>query len=65
MAAVDDSSDADDEGELVGYFGEEDDEGFWFTNGKSNSPPSPMSTFDFIDSSNFSDDSGDLSDDHN
>ena len=64
MAAVDDSSDADDEGELVGCFGEEDDEDFWFTDGKSNSPLSPTSTFEFIDSSDFYDDSGDLSDDH-
>ena len=55
MAAVDDSSDADDEGELAGCFGEEDDEDFWFTDGKSNSPPSPTSTFEFIDSSNFYD----------
>ena len=53
MAAVNDSSDADDEGELVGCFGEEDDEDFWFTDGKSNSPPSPTSTFEFINSSNF------------
>ena len=50
MSAVDDSSNADNEGELVGCFGEEDDEDFWFTDGKSNSPPSPMSSFDFIDS---------------
>ena len=61
MAAVDDSSNADNEGELIGCFGEEDDEDFWFTDSKSNSPPSPTSTFDFIDSSNFSDNSGDLS----
>ena len=53
MAAVDDSSNADNEGELVECFGEEDDEDLWFKGGKSNSPPSPMSTFDFIDSSNF------------
>jgi hypothetical protein len=45
-------------------FWEKDDEDFWFTDGKSNSSPSPTSTFDFIDSSNFSDDSGDLSNDH-
>ena len=62
MAAVDNSSGADDEGELVGCFGEEDNEDFWFTDGKSNSPPSPTSTFDFIDSSDLFDDSGDLSD---
>ena len=62
MAAVDDSSDADNEGELVGCFGEKDNKDFWFTDGKSNSPPSPMSTFDFIDSSNFFDNSGNLSD---
>ena len=62
MAAVDDSSDADDEGELVGCFGEEDDEDFWFTDSKSNSPPSPTSTFDFIDSSDIFNDSGDLLD---
>ena len=62
MAAVDDSSNADDEGELVGCFGEEDNEDLWFKGGKSNSPPSPMSTFDFIDSSNFFDNSGDQSD---
>ena len=43
-------------------FVEEDNEDFWFTGGKSNSPPSPISTFDFIDSSNFFNDSGDLSD---
>ena len=35
MAAVDDSSDADDEGELVGCFGEEDHDDFWFMDGKS------------------------------
>jgi hypothetical protein len=63
MAAVDNSSDADNEGELVGCFGEEDNKGFWFMDNKLNSPPSPMSTFDFIDSSNIFDDSGDLSDD--
>jgi hypothetical protein len=43
MAAMDDSSNADDEGELVGCFGEEDNEDFWFTDGKSNSPLSPTS----------------------
>ena len=58
------SSNADDEEELVGCFGEEDDEDFWFMDGKSNSPPSPMSTFEFIDSSDFYDNSGDLSDNH-
>ena len=63
MAAVDDSNDADNEGELVGCFGEEDDEDFWFTDGKSNAL-SPTSTFEFIDSSDFYDNSGDLSDDH-
>ena len=62
MAAVDDSSNADNEGELVGCFGEEDNEDFWFIDGKSNSPPSPMSTFDFIDSSDILNNSGDLSD---
>ena len=62
MAAMDDSSNAYDEGELVGCFREEDDKDFWFTDGKSNSPPSPTSTFDFIDSSNIFNDSGDLSD---
>ena len=35
MAAVDDSSDADDEEKLVGCFGEEANEDFWFTDGKS------------------------------
>ena len=44
---MDDSSDADDERELVGCFGEEDDEYFRFMDGKSNSPPSLTSTFDF------------------
>ena len=63
MAAVDDSSDADNEGKLVGCFGEKDHEDFWFIDGKSNSPPSATSIFDFIDSSNFFDNSGDLSDD--
>ena len=33
MADVDDSSDADDEEELVGCFGEEDDEDLWFMDG--------------------------------
>ena len=64
MAVVDDSSDADNGGELVGCFGEEDDKDFWFMDSKSNSPPSPMSIFDFIDSSNFFNDSGDLLDDY-
>ena len=63
MAAMDDSSNAGDERELVGCFGEEDNKDFWFTDGKSNSPASPTSTFEFIDSSDFYDDSGDLSDD--
>ena len=35
MAAMDDSSDADDEGELVGCFGEEDNKDFWFTDDSS------------------------------
>ena len=64
MAAMDNSGNADNEEELVGCFGEEDDEDFWFTDGKSNSPPSPMSTFDFIDSSNIFNNSGDLSDNY-
>ena len=51
MAAVDDSSNTDDEGELVGCFGEENNEELWFTDGKSNSPPFLTPTFDFIDSS--------------
>ena len=62
MAAVDDSSDVDDKEELVGCFGEEDNEDFWFMDGKSSSPLSPTSTFDFIDSSDLFDNSGDLSD---
>ena len=62
MADMDDSSNADNEGELVGYFGEEDNEDFWFTDGKSNLPPSSTLTFDFVDSSDFGDNSGDLSD---
>ena len=53
MAAVDDSSDADNEGELVRCFGEEDNEDFQFMDHKLNSPPSPTLTFDFIDSSDF------------
>ena len=64
MAAMDNSGNADNEEELVGCFGEEDNEDFWFTDGKSNSPPSPMSTFDFIDSSNIFNNSGDLSDNY-
>ena len=44
MAAMNNTSDADDEGELVGCFGEKDNEDFWFTDVKSNLPPSPMST---------------------
>ena len=44
-------------------FGEKDNEDFWFMDVKSNLPLSPMSTVNFIDSSNFFDDSGDLSDD--
>ena len=63
--SVDDYSDADDEEELVGFFEEEDNEEFWFTDGKSNSALSPTSTFDFIDSSDLCDDSGDLSDGYN
>ena len=62
MAAVDDSSNADDDEELVGCFGEEDNEDFWFTDAKSDSPPSPTSTIDFMDSSDLFDDPGDLSD---
>ena len=58
MAAVDNSSNADDEGGLVKCFGENDNEDFWFMDGQSNSPPYSMSAFDFIDSSNFFDDSG-------
>ena len=64
MAAMDDSSDADNEGELVGCFGEEDNKDFWFMDDKINSPPSPTSTFDFIGSSDLCDDSGDLLDDN-
>ena len=62
MAAMNNSSDTDDEEELVGCFREEANEDFWFTDGKSNSPPSPMSSFDFINSSDLFDNSGDLSD---
>ena len=62
MVAVDDCSNANNEGELVECFGEEDNEDFWLTDGKSNSPPSSTSTFYFIDSSNLFDNSGDLSD---
>ena len=62
MAAVDDSSNADDEGEWAGCFGEEDDEDLWFSNNKSDSPTSPTPSFDFIDPSDFFDDSGNLSD---
>jgi hypothetical protein len=53
MAAVDDSSDVDGKEELVGCFGEEDNKDFWFMDGKSSSPLSPTSTFDFIDPPTF------------
>ena len=33
MAPMNNSSDADDEGELVECFGEKDEEDFWFTDG--------------------------------
>ena len=63
MAAVDDSSDADDEGEWAGCFGEEDDEDLWFSNDKSDSPQSPTPSFDFINPSDLFDKSGDFSED--
>ena len=49
-------------GSWLDFFGEEDDDDFWFVDSKSNSPPSPTSTFDFIDSSNHFVDSRNLSD---
>ena len=49
-------------GSWLDVFGEEDNQDFWFMDSKLSPPPSPTSSFDFIDSSNLFDNTGDLSD---
>ena len=49
-------------GSWLDVFGEEDNQDFWFMDSKLSPPPSPTSAFDFIDSSNLFDNTGDLSD---
>ena len=63
MAAMDDSSDADNEGEWAGCLGEEEDDDIYLSDDKSDSQPSPTPSFHFINSSDLFGNLGDFSED--